>query len=216
MIKNKDFIEIDYTGFTSEGQVFDTTNKEIAKKNEFKEGDYSPLIICVGRGHILPGLDSKLEGLKVGKHKITLSEHEGFGKKDPKKLKLMPMKLFAKQNIKPFVGLELNIDDQLGVVRNISGGRVIVDFNHPLAGKPVSYEVEIIRKVDDKKEQIQGLLKVLSIPTNKVEVEKDQLKIKTGIEVPNQLQDILNKEIQETMNTKAEFVFEKPKENKKV
>ena len=216
MIKNNDFIEIDYTGFTSDGQVFDTTKKDVAKKHGFKDAQYAPLIICVGRAHILRGLDAKLDGLKIGTHKIPLTETEAFGKKDPKKLKLMPMKLFQKENIRPFVGLELNIDDQLGTVRNISGGRVIVDFNHPLAGKPVSYEVEIKRKVEDKKEMLEGLLKVLSIPVKNVQVDKDKAKITTAMEIPKQLQDIINKEIELTINIKAEFDFEKPKENKKV
>ena len=50
----------------------------------------------------------------------------------------------------------VNIDNTMGVIRSVSGGRVIVDFNHPLSSKSVHYDVEIIKIVEDKKAMLQG------------------------------------------------------------
>jgi peptidylprolyl isomerase len=56
------------------------------------------------------------------------------------------------------VGLQVNIDGAIGVVRTVSGGRTVVDFNHPLAGKDISYKVNVIRKITDDKEKIKSLV----------------------------------------------------------
>lgn len=214
MLKKNDFIELDYTGYTSNDVVFDTTKQDVAKKHDLKEGNYKPLVIAVGRRHILPGLDQKLIGLTIGKHEINLSENEAFGPKDPKNLKLMPMKLFKKENIRPFVGLELNIDDRLGVVRNVSGGRVIVDFNHPLAGQSIKYEVEIKSKVEDKQKQVEGVLKILNIPFKSVSLKEKEAKVITLMKLPEPVTDMLNKELNELTGLKVIFEEEKKEEKK--
>ena len=202
-IKKNDFIELNYTAKTKEGEIFDTTLKEIApeeKKNEVK-----PLRMAVGKSHVLKGLDDKIEGLELGEHVIELKPEEAFGKKDAKKLKLMPMSLFKKQNIKPFPGLELNIDNTLGIVRSVSGGRVIVDFNHPLASKDIVYEVNILRKIEDAKEKAESLMEVLGIPYKELKVEDKKIILEMEQEFPEQFQTILKKEVKELLNKDLEF-----------
>lgn len=150
-LKVRDFIEIDYAGKLKEtGEVFDSTT----------QGSHvHPVTICLGQGQILKGLDDKLVGKETGKdYTFVLTPEEGFGKKDAKLLKIVPSNVFLKQGIRPYLGLQVNIDGAIGTIRTVTGGRTIVDFNHPLSGHDVEYTVSVKRLVTDKKEQLTGLL----------------------------------------------------------
>ncbi len=161
--KKGDFITIDYVGKVKDsGQIFDLTSEEIAKKEKIhREGDeYAPAIIVVGAGHVLKGLDKQLEGLELGK-KVTLevSSDEAFGQRNPELSTLVPSKLFKKEKVPPMPGMQVNIGGQNGIVQTVASGRVRVDFNHPLAGKDLQYELTVLKKVTDKTEQIKALFK---------------------------------------------------------
>ncbi len=199
VLEKKDFIELDYIAMTKEGEVFDTTKKELSDNKNAK-----PMKICIGRGHLIKGLDEKLEGLSIGKHKIELKTEEAFGKKDSKKLKLMPMKLFKNQGINPYVGLQLNIDNALGVVRSVSGGRVIMDFNHPLAGKDVLYDIDIKRIITDEKEKVMAILELLNFKYEKLVVD-DKIVLTTKEEVPEHYKKIIEYELKETIGKEIRF-----------
>ena len=163
-VRKGDFVELDYTGTLKEANiVFDTTVEAIAKK----EGIYDPKMtygavsICVGQGQILEGLDASVEGLEIGKeHELTLVPEQAFGKKDGKLMKLVPTSAFKKQGINPVTGLQVNIDNAIGIIRTVTGGRTVVDFNHPFAGKEVIYKVNLKRKLTDTKDKILALLEL--------------------------------------------------------
>ena len=216
-IKKGDFIELHYTGRVdnSEKPVFDTTDEKVAKK----EGIYSPkttygtIIIPLGEGYLLPGLDKQLDGQTLGKHAVQIEAKDGFGIKDVKKLQLMPMKFFKRDNIRPVPGLQINVDDQMGVVRSVSGGRVIVDFNHPLSSKDLLYEVDILRVVDNKKEQLESIFKVIGIKTDKLIVEEDKATIGMPGKLPKEFTEPLSADIKRLTGLK-EIIFEDTKEKK--
>ncbi len=192
VIKKGLFIEMDYTGRTVDGELFDTTIKSVADREHFHlKKSFEPIIIKVGAGHVVPGLDKRLEGLKLGNHKISIPAEEAFGKKSAKLLQLIPLKFFKRDNLQPVPGLEVSVDGQTGVVRSVSGGRVIVDFNHLLAGKDVEYEVIIKRIVSDKKEQLIALLKLMGLPFKSISVDSDNAEITLLQELPADLSGFL-------------------------
>lgn len=167
VLKQYDFIEIEYTGRIKEsttnasdeqGLVFDTTDVVIAKKNAVKPTQM-PVIICLGDGEIVRGLDNFLVGKDLGTYSVDVSCDDAFGRKDAKLLQLVPMKQFEEQRIRPMPGLRLNIDGNLGTVRAVSGGRIIVDFNHPLASKDVHYEITVKRVLTDAEEKLRAWVK---------------------------------------------------------
>jgi len=156
MVKKGDFLEIEYTGIMKEeGIVFDTTDLEVAKANELynEKANYDPIIICLGQGHLLKGLEEELEGKEIGKDlTIELSPEKAFGKKDVKFIKMIPYSVFRKQQIEPQPGMQVNVDGAIGMVKTAAGGRCLVDFNHPLSGREVIYKVKINKIItDDKK-----------------------------------------------------------------
>ncbi|ACS34050.1 FKBP-type peptidyl-prolyl cis-trans isomerase [Thermococcus gammatolerans] len=181
-VEKGDVIRLRYTGRIKEtGEIFDTTDEEIAKQaGIYKEsGVYGPVPIAVGAGHVIKGLDEQLEGLEVGKkYEIIVPPEKGFGKRDPKLIKVFTLGQFRRQGIIPFPGMPIEIESEggrkiKGRVLTVSGGRVRVDFNHPYAGKHLIYEVEIVEKVEDPIEKVKAMieLRLPRIDTNKVVIE---------------------------------------------
>ena len=173
-----DVVRLHYTGKVKEtGEVFDTTYEEVAKEAGLyrEEAVYGAVPIIIGAGHVLKGLDEALEGLEVGKrYELEIPPEKGFGKRDFKLIKTLTLGQFKKHGVYPFPGLEVEIDGKRARVLSVSSGRVRVDFNHPLAGKTLLYEVEIVEKIDDPIEQVKGLIE-LRLP--KVNMERIQIEV---------------------------------------
>jgi len=93
-ISEHDFIEIDYTGKLTDGTIFDTTKEEVAHEANMPHthGNLKSVIVCLGESQLLPGLDEFLVGKEVGKSlSVTLSPEKAFGKRDVKKVKIVPV-----------------------------------------------------------------------------------------------------------------------------
>lgn len=164
MIKMKegDFIRVDYVGKIKEsGEIFDLTEEKVAKERgiytpNFK---YGSVPIVIGGGFLVKGLEEELKRMRIGERKkIIVKPEGGFGERNPKLIKLIPISEFKKQDMNPYPGMPVTINNIRGKVLSISGGRVRVDFNHPLAGKELEYEVEVKEKITDPREKIKGIL----------------------------------------------------------
>ena len=204
-IKEKDFIEIEYTGRTKdEGLVFDTTSKEDAEEGEIynDKAEYKPVVICVGEGQLIQGLDKQLVGKQVGaEEQFEVPPEEGFGKRQAKDIQLVSTKKFLSQGIQPVPGLQVNVDNQMGVIKTVTGGRTLVDFNHPLSGKDLLYEVKINRILDDPKVKAESYLKLMLGDMVKAEYSEGKLVLdssgKLGTEVITKLGEKLRELIPE-------------------
>jgi FKBP-type peptidyl-prolyl cis-trans isomerase 2 len=157
MVEKNDFVEIQFTGRTSDGKIFDT-NIDSDAKLIGAEQTQKPLIICIGKRMILDGIDEFLDKKELGvEYTLNLSPEKAFGLRDKNLIKLMPAKSFLEKKINPKPGMVLSLDNYLVRIVAVSGGRVLVDFNNPLSGKDVSYTLKIIRKVEDINEQIKSI-----------------------------------------------------------
>ena len=203
-IKKNDFVEVDFTGKIKETkEVFDTTSKKVALENNLSDkADYKPVIICVGQGHIFRNIENILIGKEAGrKYKVELKPEEAFGKKDAKMITLVPTSVFRKQNINPVPGLGVNINNQFGVIRTVTGGRCMVDFNHPLSGKELSYDIKARKIVKDSVEKVKALIE-MDLRINEVKVEKKDKEIKVIFDdkVKKHLTDEMKKRIMKRVN----------------
>lgn len=160
--KKGDFILMDYIGRVSEtGEVFDTTIEDVAKEEgTYKEGGlYEPSLVVVGEGWVLKALDESLPDLGLKKTgKIEIPPDKAFGNRDPAKIRLYPLRKLTSQRITPQVGMRVEVDGRLATVRTIGSGRVLLDFNPPLAGKTLLYEVTVQKKLTRVKEKILALI----------------------------------------------------------
>ncbi len=103
-------------------------------------------------------IEKKIKDKKEG-DVITLTIPKAYGEKKKELITLIPVKILRKHNIKPIPGLVINIDGMEGVIRTVSGGRVIVDFNHPLAEKDVTFKVKIIKIFESEVSFVEELIK---------------------------------------------------------
>jgi len=209
-LKKGDFIEIEYTGrIKGANEVFDTTDEAVAKSNNLHNPkiQYGPLIICVGEHDVLKGLDQALEGKEPGKsYNIILQPEDAFGKKDAKLVQLIATNKFVQHNVRPFPGLQVNVDGVLGIVKTVSGGRTLVDFNHPLSGRELVYDVKVNKIVTDTKEKVASMVGLLGgqKPTE-IEIKEKKAAIKTEKPLPPQLQMIIKSKIKKILNLEADF-----------
>lgn len=157
-----EFVLVDYVGRVKDsGEIFDITNEEVAKKEgQYKQDfKYGPVPIIVDSEFILPGLNEAIKEMKVGeKKKVELPPEKAFGKRTEELIKLIPESQFHAQGIEPKVGEYITISKLRGKVMSIDGGRVRIDFNHPLAGKTLTYELELVGMITEAAEKVKSVV----------------------------------------------------------
>jgi len=187
-IKNGDFVLIDYTLKVKEtGETVGTTDEKVAKEHKLYRGEehYEPYFVIIGEGWVPKGLDEALTTLEVGKpNTIELPPERAYGVRDPKKVRLVPLRKFTADGVTPAPGLQLNIDGKTALIRAVGAGRVQVDYNHPFAGRTLIYDVTIQKIVDLDEEKIRNLLhkRLSTVSPQKFQVFLDNNKLE--VEIP--------------------------------
>lgn len=200
-MKAGDFIQIEYTGRVKEsGEIFDTTDEALAKKNGIhsNKGTYGPVTVIVGAGYVLPGLDKKLPEIEPGESaKFEVSPDDAFGKRDPKLVQLSSLAQFRKQRIVPIVGQYLTVGRNLsGKILSVSSGRVKIDFNHPLSGKVLEYEVKNLGLVEDAKKRVDAVVDFYLGAFSKM-AETTAAETRAEISLPKQVLEFVSKEVRD-------------------
>jgi len=110
--------------------------------------DKQPATFTVGDGNLLPGFEMALFGLKGGdKRSLPITPEQGFGQPNPQNVQVLPRGQFGEMELSE--GLLVIFNDAAnaelpGVVKDFNDAHVTIDFNHPLAGKSLTFDVEII------------------------------------------------------------------------
>jgi len=168
-------ILIDYVAKVKDtDEVFDTTIEEDAKKYSIYESDvkYQPKLVSIGEISypVLKGLDEALAKTTVGdKLTVEVSPDKGFGERDSKKVRMIPIRKLGEDAEKVSIGDSIEIDDKRGIIRFIGSGRVQIDYNHRYAGKTILYDVNVIKSLDSENDKIDGILK------NRMPVENSKI-----------------------------------------
>jgi FKBP-type peptidyl-prolyl cis-trans isomerase SlyD len=135
-IEKGSVVEIDYKLHLGDGEVVDAS----------EPGE--PLTYLHGEGQIVPGLESALEGLAAGDRKeVVVAPAEGYGERDARGVQEVPKQAFP-PDFQPEVGMELTAEGPEGEVvpfeiREVRPESVIIDLNHPLAGKTLHFDVTV-------------------------------------------------------------------------
>ncbi len=179
-IKKGDVVEVLYEGYIANNmELFDTNIKEVAEKykKDSERISYEPITLIVGEGMVIKGLDKALEGKELNReYEVMIAPEDGFGKYDPKKIRIYPISAFTKQRINPRPGMIITFENNIEAkILSVSGGRVKVDFNHPLAGKELYYRFKVIKKITNPKEKFIGVFKnFVNIKISKEDVDFDE------------------------------------------
>ena len=178
-LEQGNMININYTGRIKEdNKVFDTTFENIAKKEDVFDEKviYRPFTLIIGKNWLPAGLEEELVGMKEGQKKtIEVEAKKGFGLRDRSQIRLIQRREFQRHQIKPKEDMKVEIGGQTGRILKVSSSRVKVDFNHDLAGMDLIYEIEIVKKITDVKEQFICLLEKrlpgVDFSTTKIEIK---------------------------------------------
>jgi FKBP-type peptidyl-prolyl cis-trans isomerase 2 len=130
-------VSIHYTGTLADGTTFDSS-----------EGR-DPLTFKLGGGEIIPGLESALSGMTVGeKKKVTIPSEDAYGPHRPEAIQQVPREAVP-DHIPLDLGTQLQVQTQDGravpvTVTEVTDAQVTLDANHPLAGKDLTFDVELV------------------------------------------------------------------------
>lgn len=149
-IKSGDRVTVHYTGKLSNGNMFDTSQGR------------APLTFTTGSGQVIPGFDKAVEGMKVKEKKtFVIPSHEAYGPVVKELILEIPRNKLPPQP-DPQVGMQLMMKGPQGqqipaTITKIEGDKVTIDINHPLAGKDLHFEIEIVGiNMEGAKEEESG------------------------------------------------------------
>lgn len=189
-MEDGDWIRIDFTGrVKATGEVFDLTSEHEARALGIydQKQRYGPRLVILGKHMILPALEDEIKKMSVGEERRIELEN-AFGIRNPAFIKIIPIAHFLKQKINPAPGMLVDIDGILAKIQSVSGGRVRVDFNHPLAGKTVVYDVKVVEKIERAEDKVRAYLEYIGVKAD-VKFEAGNVEIVT--------ENVLDKAVEE-------------------
>lgn len=191
-VKEGDFLLVNYTLKVKEsGETVDTTVDSIAKEARIHREDnvYEPRFVVLGEEFLPKGLEDSLVGVEPGTKKtIELPPEKGYGARDPGKMRLVPLRRFHEKDINPTPGAQVELDGRTAVVRAVGAGRVQVDYNHPLAGRTLVYDISIEKVMEDRDDKILSLVarRIPEVAKSKFNLSHEEERNDLTIDVPEE------------------------------
>ena len=137
-VKNNDTVKVHYTGKLNDGQVFDSS---------VERGE--PMEFTMGKGQLIPGFEKGLIDMKVNEKKtINIPKEEAYGDTKDELVQEVP-KSQLPEDIEPKIGMGLVSQTPTGqeinlIVKDVKEDTIVVDGNHPLAGKDLIFDLEVV------------------------------------------------------------------------
>ena len=137
IIKDGDTVKVHYTGKLQNGEVFDSSVER------------EPLEFTLGQGQLIPGFEQAIIGLKVGDSTTTnIPSAEAYGDHNPE-MEVQVEKAQLPEGMEPQVGMQLQLNQPNGQaipvqITKVEGEQVTIDANHPLAGKDLTFDIEVV------------------------------------------------------------------------
>ncbi len=137
-VKQNDTVKVHYTGKLEDGQVFDSS---------VERGE--PIEFTLGQGQLIPGFEKGLIDMKLNEKKtINIPKDEAYGEPKPELIQEVDKNQLPEE-LKPEVGMPLVSKSPDGreinlVVKEVKDESIVVDANHPLAGKDLVFDLEVV------------------------------------------------------------------------
>ena len=135
-IRRGDSVRVHYTGTLADGEIFDSSRER------------SPLEFVLGKRMMIEGFEKALIGRKVGEHvRVTIPADEAYGEVDENLIFKVPLREVP-SHITPEPGLQLTLSSHDGdmevTMTHVDSDMVVLDANHPLAGKDLTFDIEVV------------------------------------------------------------------------
>jgi peptidylprolyl isomerase len=142
IIEEGDTVKVHYTGKLNDGSVFDSSK------------DREPLEFTLGEGQLIPGFEEAVNGMEVGDSTtVDIPTDEAYGERRDD-LELEVSKAELPGDVEPEVGMQLQMKQQGSEktipvqITEVEEEKVTIDANHPLAGKDLTFDIEVVEKAD--------------------------------------------------------------------
>ena len=135
--KAGDTVRIHYTGTLSDGSTFDSS------------AGREPLEFTLGAGQVIVGFDKAVDGMATGETKtVNIPADEAYGERDPRRVQSLPRTQIP-EGTPLDIGTQLQMTTQTGqaflvTVSEVTDDEVVLDANHRLAGKDLTFEIELV------------------------------------------------------------------------
>ena len=133
-------VQVHYKGTFTDGTTFDSS---------YDRGE--PISFTVGAGEMIPGFDSAVAGMKVGQtKKVVVPPEQAYGEHNPEGVQEVNKEHFPTDfQFETGVIIEGQVGTQpvRGIINSVNDNTVTVDFNHPMAGRNLNFEIELVKVV---------------------------------------------------------------------
>ena len=153
-VESGNTVKVNYVGTDEDGNVFDTSYEDKAKEEGIynEQRNYAPLEFEVGAGNMIKGFDNAVVGMSEGDTKtVTIPPEEAYGPYNENLTQEIPRDQIPEE-VELSEGMQLVMQSQQGpvpvVVKSFNNETVTLDLNHPLAGKTLTFEIELVNIVE--------------------------------------------------------------------
>lgn len=133
-------VQVHYKGTFEDGTVFDSS---------YDRGE--TIGFTVGAGEMIPGFDAAVNGMKVGETKtVKIEPGEAYGEHNPEGIQAVPKESFPEDfEFEQGLVIEGSVQGQpvRGIISQVEDEVVVVDFNHPMAGKNLNFDIELVKVI---------------------------------------------------------------------
>ena len=130
-------VRVHYKGTLNDGTVFDSS---------YDRGE--TINFTVGGGQMIPGFENAIDGMRVGEtKKVSLTPNESYGDYDPNAIRDVPKTSFPEDFDFIEGGVVAGTANGMplkGTINEVKDDTVLIDFNHPMAGKDLNFEIELV------------------------------------------------------------------------
>ena len=142
MVEEGKYVQIHYTGTFDDGEIFDSSING------------TPLEFRAGSGMVIPGMDAAVIGMKIEEEKdFNIPPEEAYGEYDENIVYTLPLD-DVKSKLNPEVGMTIGIQSENGqhipaLITSVDDESVVIDLNHPLAGKALNFSIKVVAINDE-------------------------------------------------------------------
>lgn len=175
-----DFILLEYTVVDKDdNKVVETTIEDKAREAGIYRPDevYEPRLIILGETRLFEPLEQAIMNADVNQEiTVEVPPDKAFGQRDPSKVRVISIREFYRYGKLPRVGDIVEVNNQQARVVSITGGRVTLDFNHPLAGKTLVVTAKVVKKLETPEDRVKYIIKqyIPRLELDKVNVSLSQ------------------------------------------
>lgn len=193
-----DVVKLHYIGRDAKtGEIFDLTDPDVADEEGFEtQEELGPVKILLGDEQLIEGVEEAVMDMDEGEEQtIEVPQEKAFGSRDSDQIKTISEREFEQHDVTPRRGMPVEIDGQRGRIIMAMNGRVKVDFNHPMAGKDLEYDIEVLETLTGTEEQARAILDKHFEDQYELSVDGEDIEIVFDADVPDDIEESIDEQL---------------------